>query len=206
MSMTETSSLRERQRGLARNLILDAASRAILTTGVHQFSMQQVADEAQVSLRTLYRYFRTREELLEGLGEHMTDLLSEHAPLPAPAEFDVDSFADFISGHFAVLTAHGDLARAWLSARDALGAAPASTRERMRYMLDVVEHLTPGLSGPERRRVAGVLRLLGGSRAWKTLTVEVGLSAEEAGEAVGWAVRALLADLEAACERPPGRS
>jgi TetR/AcrR family transcriptional regulator len=51
----------------ARKRILDAAGRCIVRRGNTQFRMGEVADEAEVSRSTVYRYFPGRDEVLLGL-------------------------------------------------------------------------------------------------------------------------------------------
>jgi TetR/AcrR family transcriptional regulator len=51
----------------ARRRILDAAGRCIVCRGNTQFRMGEVADEAEVSRSTVYRYFPGRDEVLLGL-------------------------------------------------------------------------------------------------------------------------------------------
>ena len=49
--------------------ILDAAERAFMLRGFHRATMQDVAQEAQMSPGNLYRYFSSKEEIVEGLVE-----------------------------------------------------------------------------------------------------------------------------------------
>jgi AcrR family transcriptional regulator len=51
----------------ARERILDAAGRCIVRRGNTQFRMGEVADEAEVSRSTVYRYFPGRDDVLLGL-------------------------------------------------------------------------------------------------------------------------------------------
>ena len=51
----------------ARRRILDAAGRCIVRRSNTQFRMGEVADEAEVSRSTVYRYFPGRDEVLLGL-------------------------------------------------------------------------------------------------------------------------------------------
>ncbi|MGD0642967.1 MAG: helix-turn-helix domain-containing protein [Roseiarcus sp.] len=50
-----------------RELIIAAAERAFVRHGFHAATMQQVADEAGMSAGNLYRYFPSKEALVEGL-------------------------------------------------------------------------------------------------------------------------------------------
>ena len=50
-----------------RELIVAAAERAFVRHGFHAATMQQVADEAGMSAGNLYRYFPSKEALVEGI-------------------------------------------------------------------------------------------------------------------------------------------
>ena len=49
--------------------ILEAAERAFVRNGFHATTMQHVADEAGMSAGNLYRYFPSKEAIVEGLCE-----------------------------------------------------------------------------------------------------------------------------------------
>lgn len=50
-------------------LILDAARKLVLQTGARRLSLTEVATLAGVSRPTLYRYFQSKEELIDALGK-----------------------------------------------------------------------------------------------------------------------------------------
>ena len=50
--------------------ILDAARRLVLRTGARKLSLSDVATVAGVSRPTIYRYFVSKEELIDALGKH----------------------------------------------------------------------------------------------------------------------------------------
>jgi AcrR family transcriptional regulator len=49
--------------------MLDAAQRLVMQTGARRLSLTEVATRAGVSRPTLYRYFTSKEELIEALGK-----------------------------------------------------------------------------------------------------------------------------------------
>lgn len=70
--------LRERQTELTRSTIIRAATDLIFgQSDGRDFTMQQVADLAGVSHRTLYRHFASREELINAVGRSWDLLLEE---------------------------------------------------------------------------------------------------------------------------------
>jgi TetR/AcrR family transcriptional regulator, transcriptional repressor of aconitase len=58
-----------------RQQILDAARRCFITNGFHNTSMQDILSEANLSSGGLYRYFRSKEEIIIAIAQHeMTSL------------------------------------------------------------------------------------------------------------------------------------
>ncbi len=66
--------IRERQIDLTRSAILDAAVEVFEDRGA-PFTVQEVADRAGVSHRTVYRHFDGRQELLNEMGRHLDDIV-----------------------------------------------------------------------------------------------------------------------------------
>ncbi|MET3962959.1 AcrR family transcriptional regulator [Marmoricola sp. OAE513] len=73
--------------------ILDAATRVLATGGYVQMSTNRVADEADVSIGSLYRYFRDKDEIIAelqqrastGIVEEITAAMADAAPMDAYA-------------------------------------------------------------------------------------------------------------------------
>ncbi|CAN5820623.1 TetR/AcrR family transcriptional regulator [soil metagenome] len=55
--------------------IFDGALRAIARQGPKKLAMSDIAHEAEVSVGTLYRYFKNKDELLQSLGGHFVTKL-----------------------------------------------------------------------------------------------------------------------------------
>ncbi len=67
MSLAQSSSSKRASEADRQELIIAAAERAIVRHGFHAATMQQVADEAGMSAGNLYRYFPSKEALVEGI-------------------------------------------------------------------------------------------------------------------------------------------
>jgi len=61
------SVLLEKKAQMTIDLLLDAASELCKELDVNDISFKKVADKAEISQRTMFRYFRTREDFLEAL-------------------------------------------------------------------------------------------------------------------------------------------
>jgi hypothetical protein len=68
-------------------------------------------------------------------------------------------------------------------------------RERLGAIRQVLEQEVGGLSEEELRQAEAVLAYLHNMLAYTTLREEYQLSGAEIGEALGWAIRTLVADL-----------
>jgi AcrR family transcriptional regulator len=189
--------LRQQQRELARRLIVDATARVILRIGIHQFSMQEVADEAGVSLRTLYRYYPSREDLVEGVGAEIDEELAE-AGLPSlEGPVTPEALAALVGDAFLTTERRADLGRAWVIIKMVTGERSESTRRRDQLVRVVVEQLAPHLDQVEQDRLFGVVRYLAGSLAWKFMRDDLSMPTEEVARAVAWAIRTLLESVDA---------
>lgn len=80
---TRRPSIRETNRRRTHEQIVDAATEIVREQGHAGFSMPQVAGAAGTSLRTLYRYFPTRQDLVDALAG-VADQVTV-GPLPAGA-------------------------------------------------------------------------------------------------------------------------
>jgi TetR/AcrR family transcriptional regulator, repressor for uid operon len=69
MSLTSAPTGRRLADAERRLRILEAAERAFVGNGFHATTMQHVADEAGMSAGNLYRYFPSKEAIVEGLCE-----------------------------------------------------------------------------------------------------------------------------------------
>src|SRR3984885_7800958 len=69
MSVTSVSSGRRPAEAERRQRILEAAERAFVRNGFHATTMQGIADEVAMSAGNLYRYFPSKEAIVEGLCE-----------------------------------------------------------------------------------------------------------------------------------------
>jgi len=66
---------RQREKEQRREQILDTARRLLLKKGIDATSMNQIARDAELSVGTLYLYFKNKESLFAALQEEGLDLL-----------------------------------------------------------------------------------------------------------------------------------
>lgn len=78
---------REREKELRRNAIIDAAEKVFFSSGIDRATMDQVAEEAELSKGTLYLYFKSKEDLYLAIinrGGAILKLLFQNAVAAAP--------------------------------------------------------------------------------------------------------------------------
>jgi AcrR family transcriptional regulator len=85
-----TAGLRERNVELRRQQILEAARVLLSRGGLAALSMRKLAEEASLSVNTLYNLWGTREEILRALTLDATDRMEASLPKDASPDDPVD--------------------------------------------------------------------------------------------------------------------
>src|SRR3954462_4498458 len=151
------NSHRAAQAAQTRAAILDALVR-VMARGVAELSMPAVAQEAGVSLRTVYRHFPTKRELLSPLAWPL-DARLQYSVEPYPT--DLDEFADHIRVYFRVLDRMSDADRAILASQIASEARQeAGIQAKLRIVAGGLGPATASLSEAERTRLFNVVTTL----------------------------------------------
>jgi AcrR family transcriptional regulator len=188
--MTPGNSLRERQADVIREAILDALAALLDRRDPDDVAMSEVAAGAGISLRTLYRYFPTREAMFDAVGDHVV------ARLGLPRQIEG---ADDISRVFLESASRGaqspQLVRAMLWSRLGRRARSAHRRRRVESIAAALAEVTSHLPAADARRREGAIVYLTSLPAWITVSEECGLSAEDARLGIAWAISTLVADL-----------
>ncbi len=188
--MSAAVSLREQHAELTRERILSAVAELLESGKPDELTVPDVAAASGVSLRTIYRYYATREQLLEAAGRWIGDELFRH-PYPR----SLDDTAERFRSECVHFDDRPGLVRAL--ALSQLGREVRSHRreERMEAIRRALREEVGALPDDELRRAEAVLGYLHNMLAYITMREENGLTGEEIGEALGWAIETLIADL-----------
>ena len=187
--MTEVS-LREQHAEATRERILSAVAELVERGEAEEVTVPGVAAASGVSLRTVYRYYPTREQLLEAAGRWIGNELLQHG-YPQT----LDEVAELIRVGSPDFDARPGLVRAMALSQLGRSVRAYRRRERLEAIRQALRHEVGDLPENELRRAEAVLAYLHNMLAYTTLREESGLSGEEIGEALAWAIRTLVDDL-----------
>lgn len=173
--------------------ILNALVDVISTDGITEFSVQAVADRANLSHRTIYRHFPSREALLEGITNYLEDPMRLEG-LPGIPN-DLDECVEAIENVFNFFEANAPMIEATVVVRIALGIEPSRGLERTKGFVDIVRSDAPNLSPEEVNSYAMGLRAIASSQHWYVLTRRLGLTTEQASKVATDTLRALVDEI-----------
>lgn len=189
MTDSMQASLRDRQAQQVRDEIRHQFIHLVLQHGFEGFTMQDVADAAGVSVRTLYRYFPSREAFAEDLKALALRSQQELADKRGPEDWTENP--DFFATTFESFESVSDFVKVSRLLRES-GIDPAGVGDRteeLRARLEADDDVHPETVS----QLTGVLRLLGSTDAWLRLTADdIGLDSQSAGRAVQWAMEVLM--------------
>jgi AcrR family transcriptional regulator len=183
------SPLREQHAERTREVIVEAISAQIVESGLSDFSVQDIAKRAGVAVRTVYRYFPTRDDLISAAEEAWR---KREPDLPSITR--LEDIAPAIPVVFRYFEANREVLEAAMVTALGRQVHDRSRRRRNEKALDLARHAAPHLDERTQKTRAAILRLLGGSMVWRFLTKDMGLTLEESIEASAWAIRTLVDD------------
>lgn len=189
MSTPETS-LRQRHAELTRELILRTVAEMLEEGAASDLSVPEVARRSGVSLRTVYRHFPTRDDLLAAAGEWIgVNIL--RAQIPEVIAEVPQVYAE----NAALWDEHPNLVEAMALTRGANSVRSIRRRERLEKLREALREVTNGLPEAEARQAFAVFAYLNSMLAWVTMREEAGLDGKQVGAAVAWAMQVLIDDL-----------
>jgi AcrR family transcriptional regulator len=178
--------LTEARAELVRARILEGVAE-LLRLG-ETWTFASVAKRAGVPERTLYRYFPTREALLQGIFEWANARLGFQGELPR----DAPALAALVRRCFPGFDTLAPVVRELLLAPEGRLARLRQKSSRQRSSLALVEVEAPGLAAADARRLAAILQLLGQAATWQSLRDYWDMDGAEAAEASVLAIQLLL--------------
>jgi AcrR family transcriptional regulator len=184
-----TSPLRERQKEQTRMLILEAVARLLRQGELAAVTMASVAAAAEVTERTVYRHFLTREELLSAFWQwEMARAGGEDIVAPT----SIDAFIETMRALFISLDAEEGLVRAVLAAPEGRAIRRAPSMARLALMVEFLRPLTPALDENERHATASAIASLSSIPSWLYMRDVSGYDGKRAAEAAALGIRWII--------------
>jgi AcrR family transcriptional regulator len=187
-SRTYTSPLRAEQAAATRDRVVDAAIDLLQEADAGVFAMQDVADRAGVSLRTVYRVFPTKDDLLEGVLGAINERFDAIAGTPPTTR---DEFESSVGGAVRAVYELEPLYRALLATIAGRKAHQSGAGTRRRSYESAFAGELTGLPADRVRLIVSMLHLVTSAPSVLWLKDYAGLDVDDASEAIGWAIAAL---------------
>lgn len=154
--------LQEKKAELTIKLLLDAACELSETLEISELSFKKVADQAQISQRTMFRYFRTREEFLDALATRL------HSELDLPeAPEHVDLLIEFVASFYQKLEAQPRKVMLLLSADLFPRILNTSAKTRFEALQQLLRNAYPNATTDIIMKTAANLRYVISATSWR---------------------------------------
>lgn len=190
VNMTDGGTLRDQQTEFTRRLLMEAAQQVILDHSVEEFSIQKVAEQAGVSHRTVYRYFSSRRDLLDAVTDWIEDNVAADTGYPPTCPEEIGEIVHKVYAQFdryapyyrasVLLANHGEQIQ------------PHQDKVRSAQLREALAEVLDPLDPAQAEEAYVVIRLLVSAQAWLAMRDRFGLDEGEAGDAVHWAIDALV--------------
>jgi AcrR family transcriptional regulator len=180
--------LRAAQAEQTRERVLDALIAALARED--EISVPALAKAARVSVPTVYRYFPTREALMDAAQEAIGARLRRPAWPKSPEELE-----QRVGDRYAWFEDNGVLIRAILASQPGREVLRSVQRRRERAVMRALAPRVSHLDGVRARAVVAIVSMLDDAHAWRQLRDAWRIRPADAAWAARWATRALLARL-----------
>jgi AcrR family transcriptional regulator len=167
-----------------RKAIVEAAAELFVDRREDGFSVQDVADRAGLTHRTVYRYFPSRHELIGAAAQHLAPGFGEDSFGDTST---VEEWMDALEAHLARTEANLEVVRSVLAAMLASGdlvLVGSSLHEWDAHRWDVFRGQFPNLLDDDARRTFATLRHLTSSTSYVLYRLRFAMSPAEATETI----------------------
>ena len=189
------NALRAEQARQTRERILDAVVR-VMARGVADLSIPAVAQEAGVSVPTVYRHFRSKRALLAALAEYTNERIGA---IEVPPAHTPEQLIAHLRLAFAALETQDDTVRAAFVSGIGRDFRQSYALPRKHGMFaEALAPITDALDEPDRSHLLAIFSALANSRTLGVFMDDLGLTADQAADSIAWLVHAFerLADIE----------
>jgi AcrR family transcriptional regulator len=189
-------SLSARHADLTQRVILDAAVELLTTAPVNELSVRAVAKHAGMSERTIFRYFATRDDLLDGVANEIA-----HRSHTSLTPTSVEELLEYPAAIYAHFEANAALIRAALHSELYHRIRNVAVQHRGAAVRALVDRVAPARSEQERRLAAANILYYVVATTWHYYRFYFGFSLEDSVQCARMAIAQALEGLGA-----PGRA
>lgn len=196
------SPIRKQQQEMTGQAIMEAVEQLILEGRIHNFTIHEVAERANVSYGSVYRHYASREALLEGLRNWWLDRHMGQIPAYSGT---LDGLPEWIGKMIPQVYDLLPKIRALLLIVSALrlNAKHSSTGDRDEWIRLLVEREAPGESDADLRQASYItIRKLLSMNTWVDMQERYGLDQPALIRALQTGLRAQIAFLRTEASTP----
>ncbi len=184
------SSLRNEQTQQTRERILEGLIK-VMANGIAELSIPAVAREAGVSVPTVYRYFRTKKELVEALGGYLMEkkmgINTSTVQLPRSPE----ELAAALRGIFLMVERQDETVLAASASELSYEMRKQGLPQRLRMIEQALAPVAGQFNEADRIRLRNVVLILSSSAMVRAFKDYLDMSGTEAADNVAWAILTL---------------
>jgi AcrR family transcriptional regulator len=186
-----SSSLRDEQAAETRQRILGATVEMIADESADGLTIASVARRAGVAVRTVYRYFPTRDDLLRVAGGEFDDRVGFR-------EFagEIDGLEPQLRDLYGRYAGNEAIVRAALDTRSGRELRARARRDRIQGLERTLEPLLEGLEPEERTMRVALVYLFYSAQTWRLLGDYTDLTSEQVAATSSLGLRTVLAAFE----------
>jgi AcrR family transcriptional regulator len=174
MSSKISATLADRRNDLTRQLILDAALGMIERASVGELTVRAVAGHANISERTIFRYFPSREAFLDAIADEVRKKLE----LPPPPR-SIEEIATAPRALYRAFEANLNLVKATLHSELFSRMRESQARTRWQAVGRLIDELAPKRSARDRKIAAANIRYYLSATTWHYYRFYFGFDLED---------------------------
>jgi AcrR family transcriptional regulator len=161
--------------------------------GFASISIPNVAREAGVAIPTVYRHFKTKQDLLDALYPYAIRRAGLSTP---PPPTNLAELRQGVIDYIDQLDTLDELTRASMASPASAEVRARSIPRRLEIFRPLVDSLEPPLSKADRDRIVRLIVALTQSSALRMLHDHLGQSPQQVANDIEWYVRAAIAAAE----------
>ena len=179
------SPLRDRQKQQTRDLILDAVAAILRRAELNDVTMSEVARTAEITERTVYRHFATREELLTAFWRR---ILRRFIRGQTGDLASLDELFDLTRSTFRRFEENEGVIRAITGSPEGREIRKKPNEQRLETLCKLFAGLLPQLPPAQVRMIAVAAHALASASVWSHMRDFCGIEGEAAADAVTYAI------------------